>query len=44
MHPYHISNSWRQDPETTKFFKNKVKFVDYRIKWNEYFEEKNTFW
>ena len=22
----------KTDPETTKFFKNKVKFVDYRIK------------
>ena len=36
---------WRQDPETTKFFKNKVKFVDYRMKWlvlpysESYFEE-----
>ena len=27
-----VSISWRQDPETTKFFKNKVKFVDYPTK------------
>ena len=31
MHPLHFSKSWRQDPET-KFFKNKVEFVDYRMK------------
>ena len=25
---------WRQDPEITKFFKNKVKSVDYLMKWH----------
>ena len=36
-----------QDPETTKFFKNMVKIVDYRMKWvvlpysESYFEETN---
>ena len=38
-------NSWRQNPETTKFFKNKVKIHDYRMKWivlsysESYFQE-----
>ena len=26
-------NSWRQDPETTKFFKTKAKCVENRMKW-----------
>ena len=47
MHPYHISNSWGQDPETTNFFKNEVKFVDNRMKLvvlpysESYFEKTN---
>ena len=48
---YFVGNSFtrwlclRQDPETTKFFKNKVKFVDFCMKWivlpysESYFEE-----
>ena len=31
--PKNISNSWREDPGTTRFFKNNAKFVDFRMKW-----------
>ena len=33
MHPYYISNSWREDPEKTRFLKNQVKFVNFLMKW-----------
>ena len=34
MHPLHVSNSWREDPEISslRFFKNKA-FVNFRMKW-----------
>ena len=41
-HPYHISNSWREDPEKTKIFNNKVKLS--HIVWNEWYCPIIIFW
>ena len=32
-HSQYITNSWREDPQTRRFSKNQVKFVNFRIKW-----------
>ena len=29
----YISNSYKEDPETTNFFKNKAQFVNFCMKW-----------
>ena len=32
-HSQYILNSWSEDPQTRRFSKNQVKFVNFRIKW-----------
>ena len=50
MNLLHQLTQWRDDPEIPNFFKNKVKFDDYGMKWivlpysESYFEETKTFW